>query len=363
MMKRFVVRRKAFTLVELLVVITIIGLLIGLLLPAVQIAREAARRSKCANNLKQIALAVHNFSTTYGNLPQSHRPAGATVAPRISALTELLPFLEQKNLYQNYNQSLNWSDPTNAVVVQSVVPALICPSSIDPSRLDGDPNPKSTPAGWTPTMAAVTDYSATVAVDSRLFDAGLVDAAGAGILAQDNYDPSKPTTAANHHVGSPRLADVTDGLSNTILFAESAGRPVLFIKGARVTTDQNLYTTNPPPANNVINGGGWSRPATELVIRGAYDNGATWSLAPGNGDVLYAINRTNGGAYDFTTANNDPTYGSLGSGEVYAFHPGGANVAMGDGSVRLISEKIGIREFARLVTRSGGEQALVDPNQ
>jgi prepilin-type N-terminal cleavage/methylation domain-containing protein/prepilin-type processing-associated H-X9-DG protein len=362
-MKTSVTRRKAFTLVELLVVITIIGLLIGLLLPAVQIAREAARRSKCSNNLKQIALAVHNFSTTYGNLPQSHRPVGATVSPRISALTELLPFLEQKNLFQNYNLNLNWSDPSNGGVVQSIVPALICPSSIDPTRLDGDPNPKSTPAGWSPTVAAVTDYSATVGVDSRLFDAGLVDSAGAGILAQDNYDPTKPTTAANHHIGAPRLADVTDGLTNTILFAESAGRPIRFVKGVRVTTDQNTYTTNPPLANNVINGGGWSRPATELVIRGAYDNGATWSGAPGSTDVLYAVNRTNGGAYDFTTSNNDPTYGSLGSGEVYSFHPGGANVALGDGSVRLISEKVGIREFARLVTRSGGEAAQVDPNQ
>ena len=91
----------------------------------------------------------------------------------------------------------------------------------------------------------------------------------------------------------------------------------------------------------MINGGGWSRPATEITIRGAYDNGTTWtsSALPAASDVLYAVNRTNGGAYDFTTSNNDPTYGSLGSGEVFAFHPGGANVALGDGSVRLINQK------------------------
>jgi prepilin-type processing-associated H-X9-DG protein len=75
------------------------------------------------------------------------------------------------------------------------------------------------------------------------------------------------------------------------------------------------------------------------------------------------VNRTNGGAYDFTSANNDATYGSLGSGEVYAFHPGGANVALGDGSARLINRNTPIAVFARLVTRSGGEEVEVDSNQ
>ena len=363
-MKRTVKKRSAFTLVELLVVITIIALLMGLLLPAVQQAREAARRSRCENNLKQIALAAHNYSTTYGYLPQSHRPVGNTAAPRISGITELLPFLEQGNLYKNYDFTKNWSDPANAGVAQRVVPTLICPSSIDPTRLDGDPNTKSTSSGWSPAVAAVTDYSATIGVDSRLLDAGLVDAAGDGILPRDNFDASKAISASNHKIGPPRLADVTDGLSNTILFAESAGRPIRFVKGGtRVTTDTGLYTNNPPRTANVINGGGWSRPATELVIRGAYDDGSTWTGTPATSDVLYAVNRTNGGAYDFTSANNDSTYGSLGSGEVFGFHTGGANVALGDGSVRLINQSIGIREFAALVTRSGGEEVQVDAYQ
>ena len=148
-MKAFNQKQNGFTLVELLVVITIIGILAGLLLPAVQQARESARRSKCENNLRQLALAVHNFSTTYGYLPQSKRPAGDTSLARYAGFTDLLPFLEKENLFKNYNFSLNWSDPSQAQagVVKTIVPTFVCPSSIDPTRLDGDPNTKSTPGG------------------------------------------------------------------------------------------------------------------------------------------------------------------------------------------------------------------------
>ena len=192
-----------------------------------------------------------------------------------------------------------------------------------------------------------------------------MDNAGAGILAQSNYDPSKALSATNHPAGPPRFADVTDGLSNTILYAESAARPYRYANGVRVTQDADIFQVNPPLTANVINGGGWSRPASELTLRGAYADGHTWTASslPASTNVLYAVNRTNGGPYDFTSANNDATYGSLGSGEVYAFHPGGANVALGDGSARLISQDTPLAVFARLVTRSGGEEVEVDSNQ
>ena len=126
-MKTFNKKQEGFTLVELLVVITIIGILAGLLLPAVQQARESARRSKCENNLRQLALAVHNFSTTYGYLPQSKRPAGDTSSARYAGFTDLLPFLEKENLFKNYNFSLNWSDPSQAAIVQSHRPNFHLP--------------------------------------------------------------------------------------------------------------------------------------------------------------------------------------------------------------------------------------------
>ena len=103
-------RRPGFTLIELLVVIAIIAILIALLLPAVQQAREAARRTQCQNNLKQIGLAVHTFHDTYRHLPVSNRPP-TTGSKRLSALTRMLPYLDQAPLYNQYNQLLQWSDP------------------------------------------------------------------------------------------------------------------------------------------------------------------------------------------------------------------------------------------------------------
>ena len=323
--------RTGFTLIELLVVIAIIGALVGLLLPAVQLAREAARRSQCQNNLKQLGLAVHNYSSTYGNLPSSVRPAGLTSLPRIAGLTFLLPFLEQQNFYKNYNQTKNWSDPLNASVVQTIIPSFICPSSTDPTRLDGVPE---LAGSWAPNVAAPTDYSPTIGVDQRLKDHNLVDESGPGILIKN---------------GNPRLADVTDGLSNTVLYAESAGRPFLYQRGKRVGD----VAASPSVR---VNGGGWSRPASDFSVDGATEDG-TQVGAQSDSDVLFAVNRTNGYAIPPTTFP-DAYYGSEGTGEVYAFHPGGANVALGDGSVRLINENISIREFARLVTRSGGEEVV-----
>ena len=310
--------RRAFTLVELLVVIAIIGILVSLLLPAVQTAREAARRTQCTNNLRQLALAAHNFHDTYRKLPSSVRPAGLTPLPRISGHIQMLPLIEQKAAYDQYDQTKNWNDPANAAVTRLSIRSFVCPSTLEPKRLDG--LPEATP--WTPDVAAVTDYSPTIGVDERLQLANLVDFAGPGMLPKNS---------------EPRLAQVTDGLSNTVLYGESAGRPVLYRKNQRVGS---------LPGHRV-NGGGWVRPGTDFSVDGSSYDGAT---IPGP----CAINCTNGDDFG-TMPFPHPYYGSEGSGEAYAFHPVGANFAFGDGSVRLLSQNIGIRDFARLVTRDGGE--------
>jgi len=317
-MRTFPYSRRAFTLVELLVVIAIIGILVSLLLPAVQTAREAARRTQCTNNLRQLGLAAQNFHDTYRKLPSSVRPAGLTLLPRISGHIQLLPFIEQKNAYDQYNQSLNWNDPANAPVTKLVIRSFLCPSTPEPKRLDG--LPEATP--WIADVAAVTDYSPTIGVDERLQIANLVDYAGVGMLPKNS---------------EPRLAQVTDGLSNTILYGESAGRPYLYRGNHRV---------GGLPGNRV-NGGGWVRPGTDFSVDGSSYDGVT---IPGP----CALNCTNGDDVGSTPFPH-PYYGSEGSGEAYAFHPGGANFAFGDGSVRLLNQNINIRDFARLVTRDGGE--------
>ncbi len=311
-------RTRGFTLVELLVVIAIIGTLVALLLPAVQAAREAARRSQCTNNLKQLALAAHNFHDTNNKFPSSVRPAGLTPLPRIAGLTFLLPFIEQQAAYDLYDKTKNWHDVVNLPVTSNPIPVFTCPSAPDPKRKDG--LPEANP--WQANLVAVTDYSPTIGVDQRLKAAGLVGESGAGILTKN---------------GEPRMSDVTDGLSNTILYAESAGRPYVYRRGKRF---------GDLPGNRV-NAGGWSRPASDFSVDGSSWDGAT---LPGP----CAINCTNGedvGSSVFPL----PYYGSEGTAEAYAFHPGIAIFAIGDGSVRPIAEDISIREFARLVTRGGNE--------
>ncbi len=317
--------RAAFTLIELLVVIAIIGVLVSLLLPAVQAAREAARRTQCSNHLKQLALGVHNFHDVHGYAPSSIRPPGLTPLPRVAGLTQLLPYIEQQALHDRYDQTKDWFHMDNLPVVNTGVSVFRCPSTPEPARLDGQPERSP----WIGGVGAPTDYSATIYVAPRLLAAGLVDEVGDGLLKRND---------------KPRFADVIDGLSNTIMFAESAGRPYLYRGRKKVTSDLLISR---------VNGGGWCRPATEITIDGSDAAGLSF---PGP----VAINATNG--EDFASAPfPHPHYGSYGSGETYSFHPGGAQVALGDGSVRFLAETISIREYARLITRDRGEVISLSP--
>jgi prepilin-type processing-associated H-X9-DG protein len=312
----------------LLVVIAIIGVLVALLLPAVQSAREAARRIQCANNQKQIGIAIHNFHDTQGQLPNSTRPPGLTPLPRLAGLTLLVPYLEQTTVFNAYNLSYSWNELPNSTAVITRIATLNCPSTPKPDRLDGIPELLT---NWTGTVAAPTDYSPTLGVDQRLLTAGLVDNAGVGILTKNE---------------KVRLADVTDGLSSTILYAESAGRPSLYRKGG------SLIGSVPTVR---VNGGGWCRPASDFSIDGSSADG---KIVPGP----CPFNCTNGEDFG-TSAFPMPYYGTEGNAEAFAFHPGGANFLFGDGSVKFVKDSTTIRVFAKLVTRASQEIVSADQYQ
>jgi prepilin-type N-terminal cleavage/methylation domain-containing protein len=325
---KFPKRSRGFTLVELLVVIAIIGVLVSLLLPAVQAAREAARRMSCTNNLKQIGLAMHNFHDTNNRLPSNVRPDAVSTV-RVRWATYVLPFMEQTPLYDRIDFNKNWSDQTintsgvsNQQCFATRIPNYECPSAPNGTILDGAPPPET----WAP-IVANGDYSGFYGVDPQLETLGLIDA---GTAKVDGGGISKTVAL--------KFANFTDGLSNTLHITESGGRPDVYRKRKLVVTAGQT--------NNRVNGGGWCRPASELnILRGASADGLT---IPGP----IAINATNG---ELLGSYPHPYYNVDGTGQIYSFHSAGTNALRVDGSVGFISASTSIRIVSALVTRSGAE--------
>lgn len=371
------IRRRAFTLVELLVVIAIIGILVGLLLPAVQQAREAARRMQCSNNLKQLGLAVHNFESARKQVPTSLRPpsnvSGSGEQSRVSVLTDLLPYLEYSTVYNNYNKSINWNQGSNVALSQTRIPTFICPSNPEGGVLDTAP-PGSNPA-FVPGIAATTDYSPIFGIAPGVFTQLLGLSAPpetykdpaevyAGVSAPYTYVRGffpknaiiNPSTGLQTNRGYT-FSNVTDGLSNTIAIAESAGRPFVYVNGKKLSGNA-LTDTDPSSANtNRLNSGGWSRPASDLMLFGSTTDprgvlGGTVSFNYTNGHNIRGLTYTSQGIAQTILGLPIATHGT---GAPYAFHTGGAQFALGDGSVRFISNSVDLKTFISLATPSGGE--------
>jgi prepilin-type N-terminal cleavage/methylation domain-containing protein/prepilin-type processing-associated H-X9-DG protein len=305
--------RRGLTLIELLVVIAIIAALIGLLLPAVQKVREAANRVQCANNLKQLGLALHHHHDTHGTFPPAYvnnGPYGTTGFSFTHGWAAfVLPFVEQESLSLLYR----WDFPVFTVENQPVVSRHLkifqCPSAPEQGRYM-----TFGPFALFGTKGACGDYTIALGVDAGLAQKGWVDQVGdyRGALTHVPTPALAPTLSAT----PTRLADITDGSSNTILLAEVAGRP-------------RRWLARQSGQDQALEGGPWNHFKGGIVLQGKTADGtANLGTCP--------INCTN-------------------AGEVYSFHAGGANAAFADGSVHFLRESINIRILARLITRAGGE--------
>jgi prepilin-type N-terminal cleavage/methylation domain-containing protein/prepilin-type processing-associated H-X9-DG protein len=297
-------RRAAFTLIELLVVIAIIAVLIGLLLPAIQKVREAAARTSCQNNLKQIALGMLNYETAQGGFPPSRTTGKVAYAPYYpyehSWTAALLPYIEQTASFNLYTYQRSWNDPVNYPAVRTYLKLFNCPSTPNQPRVDTTIASQPS-AGDYHAVNAIKDF---VGVNCFGYTLGRLNGADDPVLVGAmRRDQNTPITS------------ITDGTSNTILVAEDAGRPTFY----------NAYRQVYEPNGKE---GGWADPNGAFSIDGAYPSGIIKGPC--------ALNCSN-------------------DSEVYAFHPSGANAVFADGSVHHLSYGMALCTLAALVTRAGGE--------
>jgi prepilin-type N-terminal cleavage/methylation domain-containing protein/prepilin-type processing-associated H-X9-DG protein len=312
--------RGAFTLIELLVVIAIIGVLIGLLVPAVQKVREAAIRIQCSNNLKQLALAAHHHHDTTGMFPNGVHPVDSINGRHANGTcwkVELLPYFEQanlKNLWDYSDFSNNVAGEKNAATAQ-VLQVLRCPSDPLPDPVYVDPT------SWNPEYAYARGFYGRSSYGGNGGTRSFQTQSKDGMFFQDS---------------GIRLRDVTDGTSNTLLFGERSHRDSEFdrITFARHSTFYPLDQAGKWAAVFPTGGGSLMEHLLSTPVP------INYRLPAGTSDEEF-----NGP----TGARNNRLC-AFGSG-----HPGGANFAFADGSVRFLSDSIPLETLQALSTRAGGE--------
>ncbi|WP_250847180.1 DUF1559 domain-containing protein [Aquisphaera insulae] len=364
-------RRAGFTLIELLVVIAIIAVLIGLLLPAVQSAREAARRIHCVNNLKQLGLALHNYHSSIGSFPIAQSWAKTTPGAKYggnpwSAHAQVLSYLELSTVYNAVNfsfapaQALNLAYYTNSTVLYTPLNVFICPSDgVSPTtlsdiRIDFNCNY----AGSTgPTVQAVKVAGQSVTIQ-----------APSGIFGFD--DP------VLHTVPAYSVASVIDGTSNTIAYSErlvgGTGPKVGDTRraswgGVAEVADAvtlNAGSLQPQVVQALSACATYARAnanTTDLKV-GASFSGATWMAGYLGTSLFNTVTPPNSIQYPFNSCQAEPVnmWGLAGFVNATSNHSGGANFTFADGSVRFIKSSIDVRAYWGLGTRAGGEVVSSD---
>ncbi len=347
--------RHGFTLIELLVVIAIIAILIALLLPAVQQAREAARRTQCKNNLKQIGLALHNYESTHATIP-SFYSYGSANSGSYSVQAQLLPYMDQASLHNLIDFSLKPQigccpgdvNPPQVNLVKTPLAVFLCPSDPGPATFE---------------VKSGTTGGATGAIFTY---AGTNYHINQGTALGTNYDGRAPTDGLVWTNSKVRFAHITDGMSNTAAFSESIfGFPVQTVSAPTNDMERRrsyinvscvwTSSTVPPATPGLANG---YRPpnnpadfeaATVAISRGwAGQRGAGWM----HGREYWTA------YHHYHNPNSDvPDMGTCGNGIFAArsYHVGGVHTLMCDGAVRFVSENVDLPIWHAVGTRAGGE--------
>jgi prepilin-type N-terminal cleavage/methylation domain-containing protein/prepilin-type processing-associated H-X9-DG protein len=346
-------RRRGFTLIELLVVIAIIGVLIALLLPAVQAAREAARRAQCSNNLKQLGIACHNYLTAFGVLPFGKGASYDKIMPgtpfyaRWSAHSQLLLYIEQGNLFNSINFNLAPETPgmagdvpfmppyqnpnrANATASRSQVSIFLCPS-------DG-----SSPPG---TWPGANNYLANMSTW----------ACDLGDNNPSTVSPNDQPQGVFYYLSRVSAAEIPDGTSNTAFFSEKIRGRGVHDSDAR---SDSLITAAPTSLDATYQTCRSMNPLTTSRLTMA--QGASWVM----GEMCCT-------QYNHVSTPNKATCAGLGFANnsmanmpmqvpPSSMHPGGVNTLFGDGTVRFVKDSVSLQTYRALGTRNGGETVSAD---
>ena len=297
-----------FTIVELLVVIGIIGALLAMVLPAVQAARESARKLQCVNNLKQLATAVQDYATRQRHFPPAFSDPDPVDPrrPKHNLIAFLLADIDQRALADLYSFEFDWYESlrpaperANRKLAENRIELLVCPSTVSNDEL------------------AVSDYTAAITfapgranARARLVESGRV-------ARRSDWDGMLYPYASGESPRTfryPRAEQVTDGQSHTVMLVEDAGRPEYYVAGALVSGS----------GKTPLSGALWADAASSLAVHNVC------------GEAMINCNNDN---------------------EIFSFHSAGCNFAYGDGSVHFLRQEIDPEVLVSLLTRSGGDIA------